>query len=140
MFVEAEIEGRRVQGVVEIPRYVVRYGNQVLVVEEDEIHGSLFLNAHAAIGTSLEAAALSSGSPGAWAILRLTSKLDPKIFGFEERHLLRFREIHILRKSRDTVIVDQGLVAGERVCTTQLEMATDGMAVRVLDSDPEGNR
>ena len=44
---------------------------------------------------------------------------------------LRFREVEVVRLERETVVLGSGLEAGERVCTTPLAGAIDGMAVRV---------
>ncbi len=44
---------------------------------------------------------------------------------------LRFREVDVLRVSRDQVFVRGGLAAGERVCVSSLDTPIDGMAVRV---------
>lgn len=49
----------------------------------------------------------------------------------EER--LRFRPVSVLRIAGDEAIVDDGLVAGERVVISNLEIVVDGMAVRVAD-------
>jgi membrane fusion protein, multidrug efflux system len=46
---------------------------------------------------------------------------------------LRVRKVKVLRREGDRVIVSDGLVAGERVCVSTLEVATDGMKVRVSD-------
>ena len=35
------------------------------------------------------------------------------------------------RRLAETVLVDDGLAAGERICVSPLEIATDGMLVRV---------
>ncbi len=44
---------------------------------------------------------------------------------------LRFREIDVLRALKETVIVEHGLQAGERVCTTPLSSVVEGMKVAV---------
>lgn len=48
---------------------------------------------------------------------------------------LRFREVDILRRERDAVLVRAGIEPGERVCVTPLEAATDGMRVEVVRGD-----
>lgn len=81
LFVEAEIEGSTVDGVIVLPRSALRGGPQVLVVDPDD--------------------------------------------------KLRIRPVELLRIAADEVIVRAGLVAGERVCVSPLEAATEGMLVRV---------
>jgi len=50
---------------------------------------------------------------------------------------LRFRNVEILRRTRETVVIDSGLSAGERVCISPLETVTDGMKVRPLREGEE---
>lgn len=47
-----------------------------------------------------------------------------------EGDLLRFRDVVVLRRERDTVVVSSGLRAGDEVCISTLEAATEGMRVR----------
>ncbi|MEE2793104.1 MAG: efflux RND transporter periplasmic adaptor subunit [Acidobacteriota bacterium] len=46
---------------------------------------------------------------------------------------LRFRQVEVLRSTRDQVIVQAGLFEGERVCVSALDTVTDGMVVRVIE-------
>jgi hypothetical protein len=46
----------------------------------------------------------------------------------EER--LRFRDVSVLRREHDRVLVRSGLAAGEVVCISPLEAPVDGMRVR----------
>jgi RND family efflux transporter MFP subunit len=52
---------------------------------------------------------------------------------------LRFREIDVLRTARDEVFVRAGLAAGERICVSPLEAATEGMRVRIGDDTPSSS-
>ncbi len=83
LFVQAEIEGRSVDGAVRLPSGALRAGDQVLVVDGET---------------------------------------------------LRFRAVEVLRRERDTVVVGAGLAAGDEVCVSTLEAATDGMRVRRVSS------
>jgi RND family efflux transporter MFP subunit len=80
LFVEAEIEGHRVEDVVVLPRAALREKTRVLVVDSED--------------------------------------------------RLRFRDIDLLRVTREEIVVQRGLSAGERVCLSPLEAVTDGMRVR----------
>ena len=46
---------------------------------------------------------------------------------------LRFRDIEVLRALKDSIIVESGLAAGDRVCTTALSSVIDGMRVQVRE-------
>ncbi|MFY9341178.1 MAG: efflux transporter periplasmic adaptor subunit, partial [Planctomycetota bacterium] len=44
---------------------------------------------------------------------------------------LRRRAVAVLRAERERVLLGSGLAAGERVCLSDLELAADGLSVRV---------
>ncbi len=53
---------------------------------------------------------------------------------------LRLRRVEVLRAERDQAVIGAGLAAGERICVSPLEAATEGMQVRVVEdgaADPE---
>lgn len=87
IFVDASIEGRRVEGLYELPRSALRRGDEVLVVDEND--------------------------------------------------QLRTRRVQVLRSGRDHAWIDGGLATGDRVVTSTLGVATDGMKVRALEAPPE---
>ncbi len=47
---------------------------------------------------------------------------------------LRFRAVDVLRVSRDQVLIQGGLEDGDRVCVSPLEIAMEGMLVRVQEN------
>lgn len=86
LFVDAEIEGRRLEDAFVLPRDALRAGDRLFVVDDEG--------------------------------------------------RIRFRDVELLRATRDHIVVRDGLVAGDRVCTSALEAAIDGMAVRVAGDAP----
>jgi len=84
MYVEAEIDGKTLEGVAEIPRSAMRQDGTVLVIDDED--------------------------------------------------RLRIREIRVARAMKDTLIVAEGLAAGDRVCISRLPAVIDGMRVVVRDS------
>lgn len=50
---------------------------------------------------------------------------------------LEFRQLDILRLERDRVLVRGGIEPGERVCVSNLEVAVEGMEVRVVATESE---
>jgi RND family efflux transporter MFP subunit len=48
---------------------------------------------------------------------------------------VRFRDVEVLRKTANDVVIRSGLEAGERVVLSQLATVTDGMKVRTLTTD-----
>ncbi len=59
-----------------------------------------------------------------------------QLFLVDDEGHIRFRPVEVLRTTRDHIIVGDGLMAGERVCTSALDAAIDGMAVRVAGDTP----
>jgi multidrug efflux pump subunit AcrA (membrane-fusion protein) len=107
MFVNAEIAGHVLQDVIAVPRDGIRGGDRVLVIEPDAD----------AEGTDRRAGGVRSGR-------------------------LRLREVKVLRRQSDRVLVDgglrdgglreSGLHDGDIVCTSPLEIATEGMRVNYV--------
>ncbi len=62
---------------------------------------------------------------------RAAVRVDGRVLVVDEQQRLRFREIKILRATRDTLVVRSGLHAGEQVVLSALDAVTDGMVVRV---------
>jgi multidrug efflux pump subunit AcrA (membrane-fusion protein) len=53
---------------------------------------------------------------------------------------LRFRDVGVLRKARDTVVVQSGLASGEFVVTSPIETPVEGMQVRPVIGDENETR
>jgi membrane fusion protein, multidrug efflux system len=85
LYVQADIQGRRLTDVTVLPRSALRGRDQVLVVDHE--------------------------------------------------NRLRYRQVDVVRRDGETVIVRGGLAPGERVCVSPLDVAVDGMLVRTLDEE-----
>jgi RND family efflux transporter MFP subunit len=59
------------------------------------------------------------------------------IWVIDEESRLRIRPVKILKRVGSDVVIEEGLKAGERICTTPLEPAIDGMSVRVEEREAE---
>ncbi len=88
LYVEAEIQGRRVEGVAMLPRQALRGMGRVWVVSR-------------------------SGR-------------------------LQFRDVELLRTTRESILVKEGLEEGELVCLSPMEAVTDGMEVRIFGMEQSG--
>ncbi len=84
MFVEAEIEGRSVQGVAILRRLALRLSNRMWVVDHES--------------------------------------------------RLRYRDVEVLRADENMVVVSEGLLDGDLVVLSSLDVVTEGMLVRVDDT------
>ena len=63
---------------------------------------------------------------------------EDTVYVVEGDGTLRFRTIDVFRSERETVLIRAGLEPGERVCTSPLEAAVDGMRVRIMDEGLTG--
>jgi RND family efflux transporter MFP subunit len=84
LFVEAEILGREVDGVVLLPRSALQRDERLIIVDDDD--------------------------------------------------RLQMRDVEILRRDREEIVVGDGLAEGERVCLSQLDTVTEGMKVRIYET------
>lgn len=70
---------------------------------------------------------------------RAALRNDDRVWVIDAEDRLRPRDVELVRKERDTVVLRSGVSAGERVCTTPLDLVTDGMSVRVQGDVPQGD-
>jgi multidrug efflux pump subunit AcrA (membrane-fusion protein) len=63
---------------------------------------------------------------------------DNRVLVVDSENRLRFRNIDLLRVTREEIVVRDGLGAGERVCLSPLEAVTDGMKVRTEGEGANG--
>ena len=66
---------------------------------------------------------------------------DNQVLVVDTENRLRFRDIQPLRLYRDNVLINAGLIPGERVCVSTVQTAIEGMAVNpVADSSVQAVR
>ena len=65
---------------------------------------------------------------------RVALRTDDSVYVVDSLDRLNFRTVDILRRERDTVLIRAGLKEGERICTSPLEAAVNGMAVRMVEA------
>jgi multidrug efflux pump subunit AcrA (membrane-fusion protein) len=64
-------------------------------------------------------------------IPRLALRGRDLVLVVDEENRIRRRQIRILRKDGERVLVESGLSVGERLCVTDLDRAVEGMKVNV---------
>ncbi len=87
----------------------------------------LFVNAEIA-GRSAEQVTL---------VPRSAMRDGSRLLVVDEENRLRYRDVEVLRIDRDDVLIRAGLLAGERVCISQLQTVVEGMQVRPILEAPE---
>jgi RND family efflux transporter MFP subunit len=69
-------------------------------------------------------------------VLPRSAMRDPEhLLVVDEESRLHVRRVEVLRAARGRVVIGSGLEAGERVCVSPLEVAVDGMSVRVVGEE-----
>lgn len=119
LFVEAEIAGRRADGVFVLPREALRKTGRWREGEPSRV---------LVVGEDVPAEAAPAGAPDGGADPdHEAAPSEPA----EPRARLRFRDVWIVRLEDDRAYVSRGLEDGDLVCVSPLETPTDGMVVRV---------
>ena len=71
--------------------------------------------------------------PGVFVLPRDALRPNDELYVVDSEGKLHFRPVEVLRTERDRIVVGKGLEPGDRVCTSPLEAAIDGMLVRIAD-------
>lgn len=86
-----------------------------------------------AMGLFVEAEIEGLSVAHAYVIPRDALRKNDQVYVVDDEGRLHFRNVEIIRTERDVVIVGSGLAPGERVCTSPLQAAIDGMSVRIAE-------
>ncbi len=60
---------------------------------------------------------------------------DHQVLVVDNNNCLRFRDIKVVRRTTESVLIGEGLIAGERVAISRLEVVTDGMKIEPYQPD-----
>lgn len=85
-----------------------------------------------AVGLFVTAEIIGRTVENAFVIPRSAVRNKNSVLVVDDEDVVHFRNIEIIRMDRDEAIVTGGLSAGERVCVTNLAIATDGMKIRTM--------
>lgn len=89
-----------------------------------------------AVGLFVEAEILGRRVDDVVVLPRSALRGDDRVAVVSDDGRLRLREVDVLKRNRDTVLISAGLTAGEQVCTSPLPISVEEMAVRVIRDDP----
>jgi RND family efflux transporter MFP subunit len=87
-----------------------------------------------AVGLYVEAEIEGTTAEGVAVLPRSALRGRSQVLVVTPEDRLEFRDVDLLRTTRDEIYVQGGLKAGERVCLSPLEAVTDGMRVRTSAS------
>ena len=109
-FVQVEIDGREVDGVVEVPREALRNGDTVYVIANEKVE-----------------------LPPAFSDLLFWA--DPAdVPALLTLQTMAVRQVHVVWRKPDSVLVNEGLESGDQIIVSPVPAAIEGMKVRTLDS------
>lgn len=141
---EAEIEFRAGGGTYTWPGRLMRAKAEV----DEKTRTFPFVVAYEDPAGSADTGATFRLKPGMFVTVRIRGKEISRAFRLPRHAVyeadivyivaenrLRAQPVRVLRRYKETVFVDQGLDTGDRVVSTPLGTAVDGMKVRVKDSD-----
>ncbi len=92
------------------------------------------------VGMFVRAEILGRTLHGVYVLPRETLRNGNEVLVVEDGERLSFRTVGIIRRESERVIVGTGLVPGERICVSPLEVAVDGMRIRVHTGEEGGER
>ncbi|MBL9077901.1 MAG: efflux RND transporter periplasmic adaptor subunit [Planctomycetes bacterium] len=92
------------------------------------------------VGTFVEARIAGRTFADVVVVPRAALRAGDEVWVVDAEQRLRRRAVTVLRTERDRVVLQDGIEAGTRVCTSALETATDGMAVRLVDATEPASR
>ena len=86
-----------------------------------------------AVGLFVEAEIMGRTIDEAFVLPRSAIHDGTTVLVIDDQEIVHFRTVDILRMNRDEAVIAGGLQRGERVCISRLDIATDGMNVRVMN-------
>lgn len=115
-----------------------RMVNAIAQVGDPYARGSSTGRPPLAVGMFVQAEIAGNVVRDVVALPRTALRSDSTVFVIDSADRLRFREVDVLRRQRERVLVRAGLEDGERVCVSSLETAVNGMQVQVTDEPDPG--
>ncbi len=115
-----------------------RMVNAIAQVGDPYARGSSTGRPPLAVGMFVQAEIAGNVARDVVALPRTALRSDSTVFVIDSADRLRFREVDVLRRQRERVLVRAGLEDGERVCVSSLETAVNGMQVQVTDEPDTG--
>lgn len=86
------------------------------------------------IGLFVEASIEGRVERGVFEVPRRALRRGNEVLIVDAEGRLRFRRVDVLRSDRDRSWIRSGIEAGEQIVTSPLEVATEGMPVRIVDA------
>jgi RND family efflux transporter MFP subunit len=88
-----------------------------------------------AVGLFVEAEILGNRIQDAVVLPRAAIRGTDMVYVVDSDGRLRFRTVDILKRERETVVIQGGLESGELICVSPMETVVDGMKVRLASEE-----
>ena len=88
------------------------------------------------VGLFVEATITGHSRDGLFVVPRSAIRDGDRVLVVDAEDRLRFRAVEVLRLQGDTAVLGDGIEAGERLCVSPLDVAVEGMTVRVAEDGP----
>jgi RND family efflux transporter MFP subunit len=92
------------------------------------------------VGQFVSAKIMGSTLKGVYVLPRAALRRDNEVFVIDTEKRLQRRQLDVIWKDTNNVVVAQGLAPGERITLTSLPFATDGMLVKIKGDKAEIER
>ncbi len=93
-----------------------------------------------AVGMFVHAEIAGVAAQSALVLPRLALRNADKVYVINDENRLEIRTVNILSTSEDTVLVTTGVAVGDKVVTSTIPAAVDGMEVRAIEREAEAQR
>lgn len=110
-----------------------RMVNAIAQVDDPYARGSSTSRPPLAVGMFVQAEIDGNVVRNVAELPRTALRTDNMVYVIDSADRLRFREVDVLRRQRERVLIRAGLEDGERVCVSTLETAVNGMRVRATE-------
>ena len=90
-----------------------------------------------AVGMFVNAEIAGTHSQAAMVLPRLALRSADKVYVVNADNRLEIRTVEILSTSEETVLVSNGVKVGDKVVTSTIPAAVDGMEVRAIDREQQ---
>jgi len=91
-----------------------------------------------AVGLFVEAEIAGRVAADVVVLPRAALRDGDQVFVVDADERLRFRDVDVIRRQRERVVIGAGLAPGEQVCVSPIVAPVDGMRVRVAGQDRQG--
>ncbi|MBW2231633.1 MAG: efflux RND transporter periplasmic adaptor subunit [Deltaproteobacteria bacterium] len=92
------------------------------------------------VGLFVEAEILGLEVDDVYVLPRSALRGSDRVAVVDAEGVLTLRPVVVLKRNRDTIVIESGLAAGDLICTSPLPVSVEGMKVRTMEMEREPRR